>query len=72
MSISNMYYIIFYLFNLYCLPSVATELIGTPCLCDMNPKYVNITNPEKNDVKQLTAVVTKQSLKVQRDEIIHT
>lgn len=44
------------------LPSVATMLIGRPCLCDMNPKYVNITKPEKKLVKQFTAVVIIQSL----------
>jgi hypothetical protein len=33
-----------------------------PCLCDMKPKYVKMTNPEKKLVKQFTAVVTRQSL----------
>lgn len=43
-------------------PSVATVLMWTPCLCDMKPKYVKITKPEKKLVKQFTAVVIRQSL----------
>lgn len=51
------------------IPSVATELIGIPCLTDMYPKYVNITKPEKKLVKQFTAVVIKQSLKTEQKQI---
>jgi hypothetical protein len=33
-----------------------------PCLYDIKPRYVKMTKPEKKLVKQLTAVVTRQSL----------
>lgn len=55
------------------IPSVATSLIWMPCLCDMKPRYVKMTKPEKKLVKLLTAVVTRQSLLADaREAICHS